>query len=290
MNHLNVNEQLNPGIYIPGSSLATDARRLYQGFSGIILASSSGNSWYHSLQTTITRRLSHGFTVIANYTFSKALDNVPVGTEYVTPSVGSSYALPPSMSNFQTLDRGPADFDRRHVVSVSYVWQLPMLAHSNWLVRSAAGGWEMGGIVTGRSGTQLTVSAGTDRSLTAIGRDRADLVLGQDPYTSGGCANVVTPCFSYLNPKAYVLPALGTFGDVGKGILRGPGAYNVDLSMIKAFKIKERMNLRFRAEAFNSLNHMSPGDPASSLSGAGFGLIRSGSAARIVQLALKFIF
>jgi hypothetical protein len=290
MNHLNVNEQLNPGIYIPGSSAATDARRPYQGFSGIILASSSGNSWYHSLQTTITKRLSHGFTLLANYTFSKALDNVPVGTEYVTPSVGSAYALPPSMRDFQTLDRGPADFDRRHVVSISYVWQLPMLTHSHWLLRSTAGGWEMGGIISGRSGTQLTVSAGTDRSLTAIGRDRADYVLGQDPYTSGGCANVVTPCFSYLNPKAYVQPALGSFGDMGKGVLRGPGTYNTDISMSKSFRIREAMNLRFRAEAFNALNHMSLGDPTTSLSGAGFGLIRSGSAARIVQLALKFIF
>ena len=148
----------------------------------------------------------------------------------------------------------------------------------------------MGGIITGRSGTQLSVTSGSDRSLTAVGRDRAQLTLGVDPYTSGGCTNVLTPCFSYLNPKAYAQPALGTFGNVGKGVLRGPGSYNFDLSMSKAFAIHEAVKVRFRAEAFNALNHMSPGDPATNLSAAGFGLIRSGSAARILQLALKFTF
>ncbi|MEO8594071.1 MAG: carboxypeptidase regulatory-like domain-containing protein [Candidatus Solibacter sp.] len=290
MNHLNVNQQLNPGVYIPGSSAATDARRAYQGFSGIILASSSGNSWYHSVQSTITKRLSHGLTVLANYTFSKALDNVPIGTEYVTPSVGATYVVPSSMPDFQRLDRGPSDFDRRHVMSMSLVWKLPSLAHSNALLRAAAGGWDMGGILTGRSGTQFTVSSGTDRSLTAIGRDRADLVYGTDPYTSGGCSNILTPCFSYLTSKAFTQPTLGTFGNVGKGVLRGPGAYNFDMSMSKRFKLWEGVDARFRAEAFNALNHMSPGDPTANLSGAGFGLIRSGSTPRVVQLALKFSF
>jgi hypothetical protein len=167
---------------------------------------------------------------------------------------------------------------------------LPALAHSNALLRTAAGGWEMGGILTGRSGTQLTVSSGTDRSMTAIARDRADLVGGVDPYTSGGCINVLTPCFSYINSKAFVQPALGTFGNVGKGVLRGPGAYNFDLSMSKRFVIREGLNVRFRAEGFNALNHMSLGDPTANLSGAGFGQIRSGSTARVIQLALKFSF
>jgi hypothetical protein len=242
------------------------------------------------MQTTIQKRLSHGFTIGANYTFSKALDNVAVGTEYVTPSVGSQYVMPPSMPDFQSLDRGPADFDRRHVVSISYVWQAPVLSRSNWLVRGVAGGWKLSGITSGRSGTQLTATAGSDRSLTAIGRDRADLVLGQDPYTSGGCAGIATPCFNFLNPKAFANPALGAFGNVGKGVLRGPGSYNFDVSMSKSFKVRESVDVQFRAEAFNALNHMSPGDPATSISGTGFGQIRSGSAPRIMQLVLKIVF
>jgi len=143
-------------------------------------------------------------------------------------------------------------------------------------VRNIAGGWQVSGIVSGRSGTQLTVASGTDRSMTAINRDRADLVLGQDPYTSGACANIATPCFKYFNTAAYVNPALGSFGNVGKGVLRGPGSYNLDMSLSKNFKIRENLSARFRAEAFNALNHMNLGDPTASLSGTGFGQIRSG--------------
>jgi len=152
------------------------------------------------------------------------------------------------------------------------------------------GGWQVSGITSGRSGTQLTVAAGADRSLTAIGRDRADLAPGQDVYTSGGCASVATPCFSYLNLKAFATPALGSFGNLGKGVLRGPGSYNFDVSLSKNFTIRENISARFRAEAFNALNHMSLGDPTASLSGAGFGTIRSGSAPRVIQLALKIVF
>ena len=69
---------------------------------------------------------------------------------------------------------------------------MPGLTHTNALVRTVAGGWQISGITSGRSGTQLTVAAGTDRSMTAINRDRADLVSGQDPYTSGACAKKLT--------------------------------------------------------------------------------------------------
>ena len=286
--HLNVNEQLNPAVYTPGSTLAADARRNYKGFSGILLASSAGNSLYNSMQATLQKRLSRGFTVLANYTWSKALDNVPIGTEYVTPTVGAVYVMPPSMEGFKGLDIGRSDFDRHHVVSISYVWHLAGLARSNPLLRGVAGGWQVNGIVLAQSGPQLTVSAGSDRSQTAINRDRGVLV-SDDTYRSGACANV-SPCLNFLNTAAFALPATGTFGNIGKGLLQSPGFFNWDMAMSKNFPVREGVSVRLRAEFFNLLNHENPNAPTSNVSGAGFGTIRGGRDPRIGQIALKITF
>jgi hypothetical protein len=279
---------LNPAVYIPGSALAADARRVYQGFSGILLASSSGNTFYNSMQATLQKRFSQGFTILANYTFSKSLDNVPTGTEYVTPTVGGVYAMSPNIPGFKSLDLGRSEFDRRHVATISYVWHLPELSRSNMLLRGVAGGWELNGIVSAQSGPQLTIMAGQDRSQTAIGRDRGQLV-GQSVYTSGACANVA-PCLNFLNASSFALPANGAFGNLGKGALQSPGLFNWDMAMSKGFPIRERVTIRFRAEFFNLFNHENPAAPTSSVSGAGFGTIRSGLAPRIGQLALKITF
>ncbi|MFL6415387.1 MAG: hypothetical protein ACJ74Y_06930 [Bryobacteraceae bacterium] len=107
---------------------------------------------------------------------------------------------------------------------------------------------------------------------------------------SGACANTVA-CLNYLNPAAFALPALGTFGNMAKGTLTGPGRWNWDFSTAKFFSIHERIRLQLRGEWFNILNHANPNNPTTSLSsGSGFGQIRSVSDPRIAQVALKLLF
>src|SRR5204863_4492943 len=116
----------------------------------------------------------------------------------------------------------------------SYVWMLPKLANSHPLMRAVVGGWELSGIVTLQSGDALTLLAGTDISLTALGQDRVDVVAGQDPYAATSCG--ATPgCAGWLNKSAFARPASGTFGNAGKGALRGPGLFGLDAGLSKNY-------------------------------------------------------
>jgi hypothetical protein len=278
----------NPAVYIPGSTLGTDARRVYQGFTNIYQAMEAGNSWYQAAQLSLITRLSHGFTATANYTFSKSLDNLPVGTDAATFGTAGYYTLPLYLPNFQKYDRGPSDFDHRHVAVISFVWQLPMLSKANGIVRGVAGDWQITGVLSAQTGPPLTLYAGKDQSLTGIGSDRGQLI-SQQTSKDGPCANTA-PCLSYLNPAAFALPATGQFGNLGKGAFNGPGLVNLDAGLFKNFPISDRYRLQFRGEFFNTFNHANFLSPVTTVSGAGFGNLLSASDPRIVQLALKVFF
>jgi len=239
--------------------------------------------------------MSKGISMLANYTWSKSLDNIPMRTDLTNVGIGGWYVMPITMPGYEALDHGPSDFDVRHVASISYVWQIPNLSNRNWFVRGATNGWALNGIVSVQSGLPLTVEAGQDRSQTGIGYDRGVLVSNQT-YQSGPCANVA-PCVNWLNPQAFALPALGTFGNIGKGSLRMPGLWNWDMTMAKSFLIKERVSVQFRADFFNVFNHTNFGTGATSntltaftVAGAGFGTIRAARDPRIGQMSLKVTF
>ncbi len=286
-NHMNENIQLNPAVNIPGSTMSTDQRRLFQGYGSIQEGSHAVNSWYHSFQLSVQKRLTHGFTILANYTFSKGTDNMPLLTDATSLGANGSLVLPWYFPNAQLYERGPSDFDRRQVFVTSYVWQLPVLSNGNRLLRGIFGNWQFSGIVSAQTGPPLTVQAGLDQSKTGIGYDRGQY-NGLDAYGAGACK--VAPCVSYLSPQAFALPAVGTFGNLGKGSLRSPGLFNWDLGLHKGFQIREHWELQVRAEFFNSLNRVNLNPPTSGVNSAGFGSILSSTDPRIGQLALKVLF
>ena len=287
-NHLIENIQLNPATYIPGSPLSTDARRPFKPYTSIIQASGSGNSSYHSLQLSLDKRLSKGFTILANYTWSKSIDNIPFGADVTSPILNAGLTMSPYIPGFKKIDIGPSDFDFAHTFVASYVWQLPELAQSSHLVRNVLGGWEVTGITTAQTGAPLTLFAGTDRSQTGIGYDHADY-LGGKAYTSGPCANQA-PCVTYLATSSFAAPALGTYGNLAKGALRGPGSFNTDLGAFKKFSIQERLTIQFRAEFFNVFNRVNFNNPGTTVSAGSFGNLLSARDPRIGQLALKVVF
>src|SRR5712691_1236235 len=287
-NHLLENENLNPAVYIPGSALSNDARRPFQPYTNIIQSTFSGNAWYNSLQMSLEKRLSHGFTILGNYTLSKSTDNVPFGTDNTSPQLNAAIAQSPYIANFKSLDKGPSDFDYRHVFVASYVWQLAALSKANPFLRVAAGGWQLSGIWSAQSAIPVSISAGQDRSQTGIGFDKGQLVA-LNAYGAGACQNRA-PCVDKLNPSAFALPALGTYGNLSKGALRGPGLFNTDFGVSKAFTIREGFTANFRAEFFNFFNHSNFNGPVSSVSAAGFGGILSARDPRIGQLAIKLNF
>ena len=296
--NMSVTIDQNPAVYMPGSTLTTDQRRPYHNFTNIYQNSQSANSWYQSAQFSLLKPLSHGFTVSANYTWSKSTDDLPYGTDAATFGTSGYYTLPLNFPDFRRLDRGPSDFDKRNVFVTSYVWQAPAFATANSFVRNVIGKWELSGIVSAQSGRPLTLYAGTDQSQTGIGKDEAQ--MGNSPvYKRGNCGSTTSSCLYWLNAGAFSLPAVGTFGNVGKGQFTGPGFFNWDMGLFRDFPIRERLTVQLRGEFFNTFNHTNfstdntgsnAKSPVQTVSSAGFGNILAANDPRIIQLALKVLF
>jgi hypothetical protein len=278
-------EDLNPAVYIPGSSLSATARRPFQNFSDIELYALDTNGNYNSLQLTVDKRFSSKLTFVTNYTYSKNLDDEPAGSEGAT-GVGSFSTVPWNLPNRHQMDYGPYLYDSTHHIAISYVYNLPKLAGANPWARGFLGNWEFSGIFTAQSGFPLTIVAGQDRSQTALNNDRA--VQTGPAYGAGACKSA--PCVNWLIPGSFQLPAIGTYGDTGKGMLRGPNSITWNMGLFKGFPITERWKLQFRAEFFNVFNRANFSNPGTSISGSGFGAIGSAADPRIGQLGLKLIF
>lgn len=173
-----------------------------------------------------------------------------------------------------------------------------MLRHANPAVRAVFGGWQWTGIFTHMSGDAMTILAGTDRSLTNLGGDRADFVGPLSDYggvapasTRTGCGS--STCVPWLNTSLFALPPIGTYGNVGKGAFRGPSATNFDMALLKNFyPFRNHENLRFqiRGDFFNVLNHPQFDDPNVRRNSGNFGGIYGAADPRIIQLAAKVFF
>jgi hypothetical protein len=329
--HQFVNLELNPEVN-NGSGLSANARRVYNtapvvgpcssntgcaaNYSDIIEAAMVGSANYNSLQASLDRKFSHGLSLLANFTWSKAFDNMPQATRVGNTedlNAGESYVYPEYPANatgipaaaYSTdpgaLDRGLSDIDHPILVSVSYVWDLPKLHDGNPVIKSIVNGWSTSGLITHRSGDSLTAIAGTDVSLTGLGQDRAQENFALPAYSSsagnaGDCPGTKS-CVNWLNSAAFALPTNsgpGTgFGNVVKGSLRGPAQTVWNAALARNFHIAGERSLQFRAEYFNILNHTLLNNPNTSnpiASSTSFGTITGAGDPRIAQFALRFMF
>src|SRR5262245_10532849 len=130
------------------------------------------------------------------------------------------------------MDYGPSIFNRTHRFVASYIWSLPTVSRGSGFLRSLMDGWQLTGVTTAQTGAPVTVVAGVDRSQTGLNADRA--VLTGSPYGGRACGST-SPCVNYLDPAAFQLPPIGTFGTIRKGSLRAPGYFNSDVGVFKNF-------------------------------------------------------
>jgi hypothetical protein len=293
--HVATSLQLNPAVYTPGSTLSTDQRRIFQSFSGITVDSQAVNGDYGSLQAGFEKRLSRGFTILTNYTFSKSLDNLPYGQSVTGPGPNASGTVYPwYFPKADALDYGRSDFDRRQRFVISYVWQLPTLRSAGKLVRAVFGDWQMNGVFQAQTGDPLTVKSGKDQSQTGIGGDRALLIgpaLGPGACSSAPCVNYLTPGSFAQPPSASVASSyISSFGNFGKGAVSGPGMATWDVGLFRSVSFNERLSLQLRGEFFNVLNRANFSDPVTTVSSGGFGSITGAGDPRIGQVALKILF
>ncbi len=258
--------------------------------TGSYICETKFDSHYNSLQSSVTKRLSHGLQFLASYTWSRSLD-------YISGSGGLSNFELGFLTNDQTNSRqarGLNDFDRPHRVVVSFVYEPPKLPTAPPLLRYALSNWQISSLLVAQSGRPVTVIdslAGTIYG-NLPGFSRAQCT-GANPASSGSISSRID---GYFNRAAFTsAPDIGDgsgFGNCGVGILRGPGQRNVDLAIERGFVLTESKRIQFRTEFFNLTNTPNFGQPVNDVAaGAAFGVISSTvSNPRIIQFALKYLF
>ena len=146
--------------------------------------------------------------------------------------------------------------------------------------------WQLSGIFSARSGSYITVTSGQDLARTGLATNqRANQIL-DDPFVPDRTLT------SWLNPAAFQLPAVGTYGTMPLDAILGPGRWNVDTGLSRSFRFGSQ-SMQFRWEVFNVFNNMSPNNPVTAMNSSDFGKVTSlatGTAPRIMQLALKYMF
>lgn len=273
--------EVNPAIYGAGATAANiDRRRIYQPIGGLQLGMSNANSSYNSFQLTIQERLFHGMSILGNYTYSKSIDVASYGS--IEGNTGG-----PDPFNLHN-NRGLSDFDMRHRLVISGVFEHPRLANRNVLVRTVLGGWQSNVIFTAESGTPFTVFSGVDNALSGIGGEFADY-NGLDWRLPDGRSREQQMA-AWFNKSAFTVNAIGTIGTGRRNQLIAPGNWNVDYSLFKSLFIHENTALQLRGEFFNFFNHTRLGTPTSTVTSTLFGQITSAGDPRIVQLALRLRF
>lgn len=273
--HILFSDHQNPAIYIPGASTVanTQARRIYPNFGRVLRYQSSGNSHYHSGQLNVEKRFSHGFSLLGNYTFSKTIDDL-------------SAANPFDRRN----ERGLSGDDIPHNFKVSGIWELPRIAGAGKLAGQLINGWQLNAIVVWQSGFPFTVTSGVDNSFSGVGADRADYLGGPAQLSSNRPHG--EQVMRWFDTSRFKVNAVGTFGNSGRNILRGPKYFNTDFGLLKHFKPSERIRMHLRAEFFNFFNNVKFRLPNANASSSQFGRITQvvDDSQRIVQLGLKLEF
>ncbi len=274
-------QQLNPSVYIPGSSTTanTAARRRLtlespaQGpyYAGVTQTDDGGTANYNALLLSVQRR-GRVVNVHANYTWSHCISDL-----WGPFAIDSSAYL---VANNRRLDRSDCDIsDRRHILNVSTVYSTPF---TNGLIGKLLGNWQISGLLKGTSGQVLDLSSGVDTGF--IGRaGRPDQVLG-DPYPAAQNRA------HWLNTAAFARPATGSVGNMSRGTPRAPGSINFDMALARTFRLREKQTFQFRAEAFNAPNLTNLLLPATALNSNLFGRITTASDPRILQFAVKYVF
>jgi outer membrane receptor protein involved in Fe transport len=244
---------------------------------------SVGNSNYNAVWATLNKHFSHGFEFLASYTYSKAFD-------YNSLSTGESIGLQNAYN--PRGDYGPSEFDVRNRFVLSGFYELPFSANR------AVSGWRLGIVTQAQSGSPLTpvipINPGTGSFNVRPDVTGPVLTTGNPNQWFASKAIFATPCVSAVPPAT--LPTCHP-GDLPRDSITGPDFVNTDFSVVKSTKIREALNLEFRAEFFDIFNHPNFGNPSLSLASSTFGRITSTrfpagdfGSSRQIQFALKLKF
>jgi hypothetical protein len=278
--HILGSYDVNPAVYIPGSTASTNNRRvLYlqnpsqgQYYSDIQVADDGGSSHYNGLVTSLQHRFANHFTLLSNFTWSHCTSDV----DFTGELAGVIYQNP----NNRAAEKGNCGFDRRLNSVNSIVATSPSIGSG--FAKVLTGGWQISPILSAYTGQPFTVTDnGKDVSLTGQVQDRPNVALPSQVIPSTQTQK------EWFNQAAFVVQPTGTYGNSGRFSLYGPGYWNLDFALTRNFKVRERWNLEFRGEAFNAFNHANWNSPGVGIGSSTFGQITSFSSPRILQVGLK---
>ncbi len=332
--HLLLTQELNPGINPAGCAanpscvaqaniqpVAFPGNFKYPGniFASVGDITTNGTSNYNAFQASVNHSFSHGLQFLASYGYSHALD---IASGFENSGFGGSgsggFGQLRSTNPFNPkLDYGSSNYDARHRLVISYVYDLPSLRHFNalqWIPSRVTDGWNISGITTFQSGFPLDVVDSSFPSLTSsaytfytafglAGWDVPNLngpIQYLNPRTSAGnlwfntasspagCQPGTPPCVR----GAFSAPTIGTEGNAGRNIIRSPGRNNFDFALMKDTQITESTKLELRFEFFNFFNHtqFDPNGINTDFNSSAFGTETAAFPPRIIQIAAKIYF
>jgi hypothetical protein len=274
-----------------GAGVSEFYLRNYPQFNQVIYGMNGGSSSYNSLQLTVNHKTRNAI-LIANYTFSKSIDNTSVD--------GNGFTAPVDNYNFVN-NRGRSDFDRPHAFNFSGSYTLPFgrgqryLSGTNGLLNRLVGDWTIGGLMILQSGSTFSVTSGRrtlGSTLNTYANYSGDRNIGEVVKVGNG-----VQYFTAEQIARFTFPGAGEIGSSGRNAFRGPRFFNTDMSLVKPIPITERFKMQFRAEAYNLLNHANFTTPGTSIvTPATFGRLSatantsSGTGARVMQMALRVDF
>jgi len=258
----------------PGTS-PLQSRRPLQPWGNLTVDESTGNSNYHAGTLKFEKRMASGISFLTSYAFSKMIDDGTNAQDELN----------------RRAERGPSEFDTRHRLAMSYVFELPFGSDrrfgqgiQNPLIRGLIERWELSGIAVMRSGLPFTPTISGDNSGTGQSRDRPDQIA--DPRLPKSERTVQR----YFRTEAFTQPTRGTFGNAGRNQLTGPGQLNLDVSVSKRVQLGEQKEMQIRIEFFNALNTPTFFLPNGTSNTSNFGRIFQAEDARQIQLGAKINF
>jgi hypothetical protein len=269
---------------VVGSFICDQSVRPYKQFNYIYAAANEGTSSYNAFVAKIQRQFTQGLSVVANYTWSKALSN----TEQGGAPVGLN-----QRGVCLSCDKGMTGYNVPQRLVASGVWELPFgkgkrYAHEiSPVANTIVGGWTLDAIATFSQGFPFTVLAASSTSMDPMTNYRADQLcdgrstLKNKDLRSNGHYWFDTSCFAKPKPNY--------FGNSAPNIITGPGVNNWDIGAGKLIGLRETMAMQFRADAFNAFNHAQFLNPDSNMSDTNFGKITTVGPSREFQLSLKLL-
>jgi hypothetical protein len=291
----------NQAVPTPDSTIPTSVRRPVPSIDASIdTLRSNIISNYNALQVHLEKRLSHDLQFQASYTYAHALDDAS------SASLGSLNNGDFRDQRYPRMEYGTADFDVRHRFVASYAYDLPIghgkafAGNASGVLNQVIGNWQLAGITSASTGNWFTV---TDSATNLSNSDCGGTVsfFCARPNIAGNPN--AHPCVpgQLFNTCAFATNTIpGTFGNAGRNIVRGPGFQEWDISLFKVFPLREEMRFEFRAESFNTFNHVNPlfgipgeigAEPTTLENGTSqFGYAAASRPPRQIQLALKFYF